>query len=348
MLSRDNFTDQHIRHLQDISKRDPILLERTVYAFGLLEALRKVDMPFIFKGGTSLMLLLEHTQRLSTDIDIVVPPGTDVDDFINRAAEIFPFKSKEEALRIGKNQIVKKHYKFIYDSPIKGSDFYILLDILFEENNYATLREIAIRNELLITEGADLTVQVPGAESMLGDKLTAFAPHTTGILLHDKNKRVMEIMKQMYDVSSLVDICHDFEEVRRTYRKVQKAETAYRGEDYTEQQCLEDTMDACICIASRGKYNPEDYTEYVKGIRDLRSHIFAEQYSPELALPRAAKIIYLTACLMKEADYEEVFDFRGFAGEKLTLEKFHTLRTLRKGNPLAYAYVVKADQLLSK
>ena len=63
MLTRDNFTEMHIRELQNNSKRDPILIERTVYAFGLLEAIVRVGMPFIFKGGTCLMLLLEHPQR---------------------------------------------------------------------------------------------------------------------------------------------------------------------------------------------------------------------------------------------------------------------------------------------
>jgi len=91
MLSKDNFTEQHIRYLQDISKKDPAILERTVYAFGLLEALKRVDMPFVFKGGTSLMLLLKHPQRLSTDIDIVVPLGTDVDGYIDAASRLFPF-----------------------------------------------------------------------------------------------------------------------------------------------------------------------------------------------------------------------------------------------------------------
>ena len=70
MLTKENFTAEHIRELQQNSKCDPSILERTLFAFGLLEALIRVDMPFIFKGGTSLMLLLEHPRRLSTDIDI--------------------------------------------------------------------------------------------------------------------------------------------------------------------------------------------------------------------------------------------------------------------------------------
>ena len=71
MLKKENFTEEHIRDLQSASHRDPLLLERSVYAFGLLEAITRVGMPFIFKGGTCLMLLLERPMRLSTDIDRV-------------------------------------------------------------------------------------------------------------------------------------------------------------------------------------------------------------------------------------------------------------------------------------
>lgn len=67
MLLKENFSEEYIRSLQKDSKRDPVLLERTVYAFGLLEALARVRMPFIFKGGTCLMMLMDKPRRLSTD-----------------------------------------------------------------------------------------------------------------------------------------------------------------------------------------------------------------------------------------------------------------------------------------
>ena len=118
MIAKANFFVEHIRDLQRESKRDPILLERTLYAFGLLEALSRVGLPFIFKGGTSLMLLLEHPMRLSTDIDIVVAPDEDIDHFIREAGKIFPFASCEEQIRHGHNDIEKRHFKFQYDSPI--------------------------------------------------------------------------------------------------------------------------------------------------------------------------------------------------------------------------------------
>ena len=292
------------------------------------------------------MLLLKHPQRLSTDIDIVVPLGTDVDGYIDAASRLFPFKAREEDIRIGKNKIAKRHYKFIYESPVHHDDLYILLDVLFEDCCYESVVVKEITNELLINEGECLTVNVPAAESMLGDKLTAFAPHTIGILLDAPNKRVMEIMKQMYDVSSLVDICFDFKEVHRTYSKILEAENSYRGTQYTERQCLEDTINASVCIASRGQYNPQDYSEYVRGIRNLRTHIFDEQYTPELAILRATKIIYLATCIIADEDYSPVGNFRKYLDERLETDRFLVLKNLRKGNPLAYAYVVKADRIL--
>lgn len=126
-----------------------------------------------------------------------------------------------------------------------------------------------------------------------------------------------------------------------------KTEIAYRGENLTPEDCLADTIDASICIASRGKVRSDDYAQYVRGIRDLRGHIFAEQYSPETAVLTAAKTLCLAASVLFDVPYHLVDDFREFGNEKLADERLIPLRKLRKGNPLAYAYVVKADQILS-
>ena len=41
MISKDNFSAEHIRELQLHNHRDPLLLERTLFAFGLLGAVRR-------------------------------------------------------------------------------------------------------------------------------------------------------------------------------------------------------------------------------------------------------------------------------------------------------------------
>ncbi len=62
MILKENYEERHIRELQAASKGDPGLIERALYAFGLLEALAVVGLDFTFKGGTSLLLLLPKPQ----------------------------------------------------------------------------------------------------------------------------------------------------------------------------------------------------------------------------------------------------------------------------------------------
>lgn len=346
MLTRDNFTEKHIRELQNKSRRDPSLIEKTLYAFGLLEAITRVEMPFIFKGGTCLMLLLEYPQRLSTDIDIIVEPGIDVEAYIERASKIFPFISFEEQVRVGKNNIEKRHFKFKYESPVNGKYFYILLDVVYEENYYERIVECEIKNELLLTELEGMKVRVPSIECILGDKLTAFAPHTVGIPL--RVGKDMEVMKQMYDVSTLIDVFENFEEVKNTYNRIVQSEIGYRGIDVTSKECLLDTFEAALCIVARGKYNKDEYPIYVSGIRELRGHIYLENYSPEIAVGRAAKVAYMAICLMTDSPFERITDYTEYGDNKFSQQDLSNLKYLKKVNLEAYAYMIRVDMILQK
>lgn len=346
MLKKENFTEEHIRDLQSASHRDPLLLERSVYAFGLLEAITRVGMPFIFKGGTCLMLLLERPMRLSTDIDIIVAPGTDLNTFIEEAGKIFPFVSVEEQVRKGKNNIEKRHFKFVYESPVMERSIYILLDVLFEDAKYKRLIAKPIKNELILTDGEDLTVQIPSVESILGDKLTAFAPHTTGILLN--SNKDMEIIKQLYDVMTLIEVAEDFTEVRETYYSLVQDEIAYRGLDIGPGDALRDTYNAAVSIASRGKVSKEDYVSYLQGLRDVRSHIYVENFSAEEASKRVPVVMYLVACLLKNVPFEKDIDSAVYLGAGFISDELKALKSLRKVAPAGYACAVKADRLLNE
>lgn len=346
MLKKENFTEEHIRDLQSASHRDPLLLERSVYAFGLLEAITRVGMPFIFKGGTCLMLLLERPMRLSTDIDIIVAPGTDLNTFIEEAGKIFPFVSVEEQVRKGKNNIEKRHFKFVYESPVMERSIYILLDVLFEDAKYKRLIAKPIKNELILTDGEDLTVQIPSVESILGDKLTAFAPHTTGILLN--SNKDMEIIKQLYDVMTLIEVAEDFTEVRETYYSLVQDEIAYRGLDIGPGDALRDTYNAAVSIASRGKVSKEDYVSYLQGLRDVRSHIYVENFSAEEASKRVPVVMYLVACLLKNVPFEKGIDSAAYLGAGFISDELKALKSLRKVAPAGYACAVKADRLLNE
>lgn len=219
------------------------------------------------------------------------------------------------------------------------------MDVLFENPKYTRLVSKQIKSELLITEGEMLEVKVPSVECVLGDKLTAFAPHTTGVRLNDNKD--MEIAKQFYDVLTLIDVADNFEEVRDAYFSLVQDEIAYRGLAITGEKALMDTYMAAASIASRGKIAGDDYMSYLRGIRDVRNHIFSENFSAEIASRRAPLMMYFVACMIKNAPFEREIDPEGYTNRSFVDECMKPIREQRKVNPEGYAYAIKADNLLN-
>ena len=345
MLLRENYTAEYIENLKIKTGADPSILERTIFAFGLLEAIRSVGMPFIFKGGSSLLVMLKEPRRLSTDIDILVEPGIDINDYINKAGKIFPFISVEEHKRKGFNDIEKRHFRFHFVSPRTGKEINILLDVVFEHNPYSKLTEYPIRNNLLLSEGDDLTVNLPDINCILGDKLTAFAPHTTGIPLGvDKE---LEIMKQLFDCWTLLREMNDYKIVSSVYNEISRIECGYRGLKLTPADCLKDTIKSCICIMGRGAIRPEEYVYYNAGLTALRGHIFSGGINGENAGVYASEVMYLAVNLLtRQSEYERISNPEDYRNIKIPLKGIRTISSIRKTNPLSYAYMVKSLQML--
>lgn len=345
MLERDNFTIEHIRTLQQQTKRDPALLERVLFAFGLVEALTRAGTPFIFKGGTSLLLLMDSPRRISTDIDIVVDPKIDIDSYINRAATSFPFTYKEEQHRVGQNGIVKRHFKFFYDSPLRSNELYILLDILYEDSVYNSITVKPIVNDLLLTKKPISEVRIPTLECMAGDKLTAFAPHITGIPFGVGKE--LEIIKQFFDIAMLADSINNLADVRSTYQRAFVAEAGYRGLNADWHDGLTDTIRACVCIMGKGKYDPDEFSLFAKGIDAIKGHIFSGRYSGEIAAVQACKVMYLAACLFVEAPkFRTIPSIEDYQDIAITDNRFVKLSYIRKLDLEAYAYLIEAIKLI--
>lgn len=320
---------------------DPGLIERALYAFGLLEAIKSVGMPFCFKGGTSLMLILDKPARLSTDIDILVEPGTDVDSYIEKASKIFPFLNKDEVVRKGKNGIMKRHFKFSYFSPLRNTEFYILLDVVFARLPYAKTVQKEIQNELLLTTGENLTVTIPTADCILGDKLTAFTPHTTGILLGSYKE--LEIAKQLFDTATLSDYLSDYALFSKTYQAAVAEEAAFRGKSWSIEDVLRDTVRACVSIISRGNVDKSDYVEYLRGIKSLKNHILLNGYSTDDATWKACKVMYLSSCLISGNPFRQIANPEGYITARLEGDKYKKLSYVRKQRTDAYAYLVEVE-----
>ena len=324
MLSKSIYTGEYIQELYERTGNDPALLERAIYAFGLLEAIKKVELPFCFKGGTSLMLLLDHPRRLSTDIDIIVEPGIDIDEYIRKSGEIFPFIDVEEHIRVGKNNIEKRHFRFKYHSPRSDRDVTILLDVLFEKIQYGTTVERPIKNDLLLTEGENLSVIVP-----------------------DVNGILVEIIKQLFDCGSLFDVMDNYAEVCASYDRIVRSEMSYRGLSLSPEEVLKDTIKGSLCIASRGQVNKEDYTYYKDGISRIRNHILGGKFSGDIAGAYASRVLYLTSSMYVGRDSAtRINDASAYSNQRIDLPKPKSFSYLRIVDPIAYGYAVEAGKLL--
>ena len=309
MISKNSFTKAHIRSIKKTYKNlDEFLIERMIFAFGLLESLVRVNLPFVFKGGTSLVLLLNKPYRLSTDIDIIVEPHINLDEFLNEVAKIYPFIRKEKQERRGKNNITKEHYRFFYQSPSSEQEIPILLDVLFENHGYKKVLSVPIKDSFLEQEGESLFVQVPSIESILADKLTAFAPNTTGIEYEYYNEdgilitKYLEVIKQFLDVAKLLEDAKDFNIISASYSKIVMQEIEYRGIDITEEIALVDTFNMCLSIVTRGALFKEDYSKLLKGIHSIQNHVFGIKVTGESVVEYACNIMLLTAKLIKKTN----------------------------------------------
>ena len=84
MISTESFSKERIsQKSQELGYKDKPLLEKVIRAFSLLEMLVEAGAPIIFKGGSSLLLILKDSlNRLSIDIDVICPPGESIQQYL--------------------------------------------------------------------------------------------------------------------------------------------------------------------------------------------------------------------------------------------------------------------------
>ena len=235
MIRENCFTEEWLDGFkkQKAHKRiDKIILEKMIYALHLLEKLKSNGLDFVFKGGTSLVLLLEESNRFSIDIDIITKTERkELEVILRQVIDTSLFKSFTlDKKRSYKPGVPKAHYKFSFDSVKKGSGT-LMLDILIEDSIYPEQVELPIDTKWIETVGKTM-VNVPSIDSIIGDKLTAFAPTTIGIPYFkgkDKQTFSMEICKQLFDLSKLFEKVKDLEIVAASFQAFAKKEIEYRS-----------------------------------------------------------------------------------------------------------------------
>ena len=355
MISKECFTASWIdQKSKELQHNDKNIIEKVIRAFSLLDMLAQSGCPFHFKGGSCLMLLLKNGRhRLSIDIDSICPPGTDIEEYL-KAYKDFGFIDYKSVERIQRGtDIPKSHSKFFYqvafldDSDRQES---ILLDVLNENCHYEEVVEVPIEGPFLKIEGTPSIVKVPSVGDILGDKLTAYAPNTTGIPYFKKDRDCsMEIIKQLYDIARLFDEVDNLEVTSRSFGRIAEVELSYRGLENNPKMIFEDVRQTSLCLATRGAEGNGDFNMLQRGVSRIKSFMFRGGYLIENAIIDAARAAYIATLLEKDITKIERYNGDPMSIASLDIQPTisNRLNRLKRQSPEAYFYWAKTSQLLS-
>lgn len=365
MIKDKCFTEEWLDHFKkqnDHKRIDKIILEKMIYALHLLERLKSNDLDFVFKGGTSLVLLLEEANRFSIDIDIICKtPRQKLEAILCKVIDSSHFTKWElDERRSYQSGVPKAHYKFSFDSNKQGSGT-VLLDVLIDDSIYPEQIEIAVATKWIETD-KETMVTVPSIDSIAGDKLTAFAPNTVGIPYFkgkDNQSSSMEICKQLFDLSKLFERFENIETVADSFKAFAEQEIEYRkngtpDSKLTPEMVLQDTIDTCLIIAKRDGGSDDEKTKFKelqKGIRAFDTgFIMKGRFRIDDAVPAAARIAYLASKILV-SDLSSITYYEGQDIKELTIEDtdWNFLNRLkRQPDKSSFYYWYQAIQLLTK
>lgn len=184
-----------------------------------------------------------------------------------------------------------------------------MLDILFEKVGYSKINQVPVSSKFVISDGDPIQVKVPSVEDILGDKLTAYAPNSTGIpYFKGETSMSMEIIKQLYDVGNLVDVAEDGALVKRTFENFVSTELEYRNQSkLTVDDVLDDIYQTSLCLVSRGVDGKGDFDHLQTGIQRVSGFIFSESFHIDRAITFASKAAYVSALIKSNNSEIEKF-----------------------------------------
>lgn len=353
MIAKDSLQPEWIQKVSaENRKADKMLVEKVIRALLLLEGLVESGLPFIFKGGTAVMLLQRQPRRFSIDLDIIVPDAADFDALFARFIEAKGFTRFAEQRRSAASSIEKRHYKFFYKPAHQTnlSENNILLDILLEASPYQTIVPTDIDTPFTRQDGAPVQANLPGREDILADKLTAFAPNTTGIPYRKGGfSAAMEIIKQLYDIGNLFAEIREVTAVARTFQKIALTEMKYRELPGGTEIVLNDIVQTALCLATRGKAGAGDFAALQSGVSQIKAYIFSESYHIEKAIAYAARAAYLAKLIETgETGFVRFEDAEQVSGWTIEAPHDTRLNKLRKTNPEAFFYWYQVCLLSAK
>jgi len=351
MIKTDFFSEKSIRAKRDEFKiADPGLFEKAIYAFELLGCLSELGLNFVFKGGTSLLLHIPEPQRLSIDIDILCSEQPEkLISTLEKISTNSSFIKFEENERGHRGLPHRRHFKFFFDSKISKRDDYVLLDVV-EERNCKLPIEDKIIQTIFFETNEDIKVKIPTVEGLLGDKLTAFAPNTTGVpfLTKNGNDHSLQVVKQLFDIGQLFNISSDYDIITEAYNSSFNQENIYKKGIYSREQALDDTAETALELCRvniRGHKPSATSKNLVNGISKIKSHLINNLFRQNIEAKVAASKAYMLSIMINAGSFDLLRKYEKYTQSASQIELIKNssidiqLDRLKGPNPEAYYYL---------
>ena len=343
---------EKLKSQKDISINPPVL-EKMIYALSLVEQLVLENLDFIFKGGTSLILLQNDFNRFSIDVDIITSETNErIEEVLERICKkgIFSsFSLDDRKSNIGK--IPKSHYKIQFNSLYNIQSSFIFLDVLFEKSPYPIILSLPIKSKWLSVSQPLVSVSVPSKESIFGDKLTAFAPNTTGIQ-YAKGKE-LEIIKQLHDLGTLFSFHLNLDVLIKSFKNNVINEMYYREIGDNPTLVLNDIIETSLMIARRDNNKSEpsisQFEEIKRGLQSFKSYTIMNMFRIEDAILASSKVSFLASLIISnKISSMNIIESDNYMLINIENQEFNFLNKLKKTNLSAFAFWVETLKNLGK
>ncbi|MBD3419403.1 MAG: hypothetical protein GF398_04720 [Chitinivibrionales bacterium] len=279
--NRTFFTAEHI--LAHKGSAPAQLAEQVVYCLELVAELVGQGLDYQFKGGNSLLVILQDPQRFSIDVDIATDePREKIETCLSSLTALSDVFSRWEPRKHKtKPWIPLASYYLYFDSRfVAPEDAFIMLDVQLSKSPYATEPK-KIQCRRLYT--ADVKVNVPTPGAIIGDKLLTLGPSTLGIPI-GKGKDAQRI-KHAFDVSLLLETGPAASEIRESFCACIGHEEEIQQRTIPIDEVVFDTLKLCASVAGfehkpqadADRLHPYLYENCI-GLPDFMPHVFARPY----------------------------------------------------------------------
>lgn len=286
-------------------------------------------------------------------MDIVTQARPDeLNAVLGRINKLSPLIGHEHDTKRDKELPPKKHFRVFYPSAIEPKTDHVLLDVLFESEAAPHCEPVPIVTPFITLE-RQVRVAVPTVDALLGDKLSAFAPRTIGILHHPERRT--DIVKQLFDVAALFDAATDLDVAAAVYASVHARQLVYRNASYSLANTLTDSIDSGFLYSQldlKSGVEMEPGLFLQDGITGLQNHLVNLSFRRDEARIAAGKAACAAAWILRRPAGVSLADMRFQPADVAALREaqivapWAPLNRLKGGNPEAFHYWHRTQRIL--